>query len=59
MAGGGEELGPGEDGVEEDVADTQQGGSYASGRGNFPTIEKKSKVFYTNYDFSDPFIQLY
>ena len=31
MAGGDEELGPGEDGVEEDVVDTQQGGSYASG----------------------------
>ena len=31
MASGDEEIGPGEDGVEEDVVDTQQGGSDASG----------------------------
>ena len=31
LAGGGEEIGLGEDGVEEAVADTQQGGSNASG----------------------------
>ena len=31
LAGGGEELGPVEDGVEENFADTQQGGSNASG----------------------------
>ena len=30
MASGGEELGPGKDGVEEDVADTQREGSDAS-----------------------------
>ena len=31
LAGGGEEIGSGKDGVEKDVADTQSGGSDASG----------------------------
>ena len=55
LAGGGEELGPGEDGVEEDVEHTQQGGSDASGvRIIFKGCDTGGTAIWSGYLYGNP-----